>query len=128
MFRIIKRIDKFLLFILALTISGSAIGCKGFPESTFELANESRLPKWITLPPGLTRTDVSIEMSYYVKPWGSSATFILRDTKGASTDKGRWQAERLRASPPETSFARISSWLSILRSNHSKRRNRNHRT
>src|SRR5580698_7051326 len=82
MFRIIKRIDKFLLFILALTISGSAIGCKGFPESTFELANESRLPKWITLPPGLTRTDVSIEMSYYVKPWGSSATFILRDTKG----------------------------------------------
>ena len=82
MFKIIGRLDKFLLFFVALTIAGSAIGCEWFPESTFELASESRLPKWITLPPGLTRADVSITMSYYSKPWGGSATFILRDTKG----------------------------------------------
>jgi hypothetical protein len=81
MFEIIKRIDKFLLFFVALTISGSAIGCEWFPESTFELASESRLPKGITLPPGLIRADVSITMSYYVMPWGRSAIFILRDTK-----------------------------------------------
>jgi hypothetical protein len=81
-FKIIRRVDKFLLFFVALTIAGSAIGCEWFPESTFVLASESRLPKWITLPPGLTRTDVSITMSYYSKPWGGSATFILRDTKG----------------------------------------------
>jgi len=82
MFKIIRRINKFLLFVVALTIAGSAIGCDWIPESTFELASESRLPKWITLPPGLTRADVSIKMSYYVKPWGRSATFILQDTKG----------------------------------------------
>jgi len=82
MFKIVRRMDKFLLIFVALTISGSAIGCAWFPESTFELASKSRLPKWITLPPGLTRADVSITMSYYVKPWGSSATFILKDTKG----------------------------------------------
>jgi hypothetical protein len=82
MFKIIRRIDKFLLLFVALTILGSAIGCEWLPESTFELANESRLPKWITLPPGLTRADVSITMSYYVMPWGSSAKFILQDTKG----------------------------------------------
>jgi len=82
MFKIIRRIDKFLLFFVTLTIAGSAIGCEWFPESTFELASESRLPKWITLPPGLTRADISITMSYYVKPWGGSATFILKDTKG----------------------------------------------
>jgi hypothetical protein len=81
-FKIIRRIDKVLLFFVALTIAGSAIGCEWFPESTFELANESRLPKWITLPPGLTRADVSVTMSYYIKPWRSSATFILKDTKG----------------------------------------------
>src|SRR5208337_448383 len=82
MFQIIRRIGKYLLFFVALTISGSAIvGCEYFPESTFELASESRLPKWITLPPGLTRADVSITMSYYVKPWGRSAIFILQDTK-----------------------------------------------
>lgn len=82
MFKVIKRIDKFLLFFVAITIATSAIGCDWFPESTFELASESRLPKWITLPPGLTRADVSIKMSYYVRPWGRSATFILRDPKG----------------------------------------------
>jgi hypothetical protein len=82
MFKVVRRIDKFLLFFLALTIVGSAIGCEWFSESTFELASESRLPKWITLPPGLTRVDVSITMSYYVKPWGNRATFILQDTKG----------------------------------------------
>ena len=45
------------------------------------------MPKWITLPPGLTRADVSITMNYYVKPWGSSATFILKDTKGQVLEK-----------------------------------------
>jgi hypothetical protein len=84
MFKIIRRIDKFLLLFVVLTIAGSEIGCEWFPESTFELASESRLPKWITLPPGLTRADVSITMSYYyVLPWGrGGATFILQDTKG----------------------------------------------
>jgi hypothetical protein len=82
MFKIIRRIDKFLLLFVVLTIAGSQIGCEWFPESTFELASESRLPKWITLPPGLTRADVSITMNYYVKPWGRSATFILKDKKG----------------------------------------------
>jgi hypothetical protein len=82
MFEIVRRVGKFPLFLVALTIAGSAVGCEWFPESTFELASESRLPKWITLPPGITRADVSIAMSYYILPWGRSATFILRDTKG----------------------------------------------
>ena len=82
MFKIIRRVDKFLLFLVALTIAGSAIGCAWFPESTFDLASESRLPKWITLPPGLTRADISIKMSYYIMTWGSSATFTVQDTKG----------------------------------------------
>src|SRR5260370_41721898 len=81
MCKIIRGIDKFLLFFVALTIAGSAIGCEWFSESTFELASESRLPKWIPLPQGLTRVDVSITMSYYVKPWCSSVTFILQETK-----------------------------------------------
>src|ERR1035438_4560782 len=82
MFKMIGRIDRILLVFVALTISGSAIvGCEYFPESTFELASESRLPKWITLPPGLTRADVSITMNNYVNPWGRSATFILQDKK-----------------------------------------------
>jgi hypothetical protein len=82
MFKIIRRTNTFLLLLVALAISGSAIGCEWFPESTFQLASESRLPKWISIPSGLTRADVSLTMSYYIRPWGSSATFILRDTRG----------------------------------------------
>lgn len=57
------------------------LGCQHFPEATFSLANESRLPKWFAIPPRLARSDVSIEMSYYVKPWGRTATFLMKDTK-----------------------------------------------
>jgi hypothetical protein len=95
MFKMIRRIDKFLLLFVALTIAGSAIGCVWFPESTFELASESRLPKWINLPPGLTRADVSITMSYYTMPWGSSAIFILKDTKGKIRAKVRGKTRGL---------------------------------
>jgi hypothetical protein len=96
MFKIIRCLGKFLIFFIALTISGSAIvGCEYFPESTFKLASESRLPKWITLPPGLTRADVSITMSYYDSLWGSDVKIILQDekkqtlTKVYGTAKGR---------------------------------------
>src|ERR1700760_4455566 len=74
--KIIRRTDGLLILgVLAALI----VGCEYFPESTFTLASESRLPRWITPPPGRTRGDVSLTMSYYVKPWGRSAQFILRD-------------------------------------------------
>jgi hypothetical protein len=77
---LIQRIKRYrflaiLLVIVFLTIKG----CELFPESTFQLSSDSRLPKWITLPPGLTRADVSLAMSYYIFPWGRSAQFVLRD-------------------------------------------------
>jgi hypothetical protein len=82
MLAMIRRISGSLLVCAVLTFLGSTIACGWFPESTFELASESRLPKWISLPPGLARADVSLSMSYYVWPWGSRATFVLRDSKG----------------------------------------------
>lgn len=40
------------------------------------------MPRWITLPPGLTRIDVSVTMNYYISPVGRDAKFILKDSKG----------------------------------------------
>ena len=82
MLAIVKRIAKFVLFCATLALLSSAIGCEWFPESTFELASESRPPKWITIPSGLARADVSLTMSYYSLPWGGRAMFTLRDAKG----------------------------------------------
>lgn len=83
------KIRSVALWIAVLcAISGSAmVGCQYFPEATFELGSESRLPKWVTLSPGLTRADVSVTMSYYVKPWGGSALFILQDPRKQTPTK-----------------------------------------
>jgi hypothetical protein len=88
MFKIIRRFDKYLLLFVALTILElTIVGCEYFPESTFELASESRLPKWITIPPGLTRDDVSITMSLFDSLWGSDVKIILLDKKGRTLTK-----------------------------------------
>lgn len=47
------------------------------------MANESRLPSCLTLPPGLTRKDVSVTLNLYLPlRRGPDAKFILRDKKG----------------------------------------------
>jgi hypothetical protein len=69
-----------LLGILLATVCLTNMGC--LQESTFTLASDSRLPKWVTLRPGLTRANVSLTMSYYSRPWGSSTKFILQDKNG----------------------------------------------
>jgi hypothetical protein len=63
------------LFAALLTLNGCA-------ESSFELAQESRLPKWFELPAGASRKDVKVTMDYYVLPWGREATFKLFDAQG----------------------------------------------
>jgi hypothetical protein len=70
------------LLIAALCVSSCAI--TGCIESSFHLASESRLPRWIALPPGLTRKDVSVTLNYYstLSTLADDAKFILRDKKG----------------------------------------------
>jgi hypothetical protein len=73
--------------VVALSISFFLmVGCV---ESTFELANGSRLPRWITLPPGVTRSDVSITLSYYTPLGGDDAKLTLKD-KGGKTLAEVW--------------------------------------
>lgn len=62
-------------------LSLSLLGCDLSPEASFDLAPESRLPKWFTLVPGLSRPDVTVKMNYYVKRTGRTVKFILRDLK-----------------------------------------------
>jgi hypothetical protein len=61
------RADKF-FFMVVLSLSFlPAIGCL---ESTFNLADDSRLPKWVTLPRGVTALG------------GDDAKVTLRDRRG----------------------------------------------
>ena len=62
--------------VAALTLGS----CGFFPESSFELAPSSRLPRWMVLPPGLSRSQVTVTMDYYVSPIGRTAAFRLYDS------------------------------------------------
>ncbi|HEY7292785.1 MAG TPA: hypothetical protein VH583_23305 [Vicinamibacterales bacterium] len=67
----------FLVFFLAAI---SEIACA---ESNFELAGESRLPRWFAIPVGLSRQDVTVSLRYYAwPPTTGSATFKLWDSHG----------------------------------------------
>ena len=70
------RTDTFLL-VVALCISSCAMS--GCVESYFRIASESRLPRGLAIPPGLTRADVSATVDYYTL---GKAKFILRDKTG----------------------------------------------
>jgi hypothetical protein len=81
MIKIVQHLNWYVVIVVVLIISGSWIGYEYFPESTFQLASESRQPKWVTLPPELTRANASLTMNYRIAPW-RSAQFILRDNNG----------------------------------------------
>ena len=59
---------RLLLITVLLTV---ITGCV---ESSFELASDSRLPKWFDVPNGLTRSDFRVTMDYYT---GGNAVFTL---------------------------------------------------
>jgi hypothetical protein len=71
--------DSKLRFIVLLTMIFLLIGCT---EASFKLASDSRLPKWFTLPDGMSRADVMVTMDYYIPPWGRKAEFIMFDKQG----------------------------------------------
>ena len=55
-----------LFFLIASLFLCSCDPRFGFPESMFTLAKESRLPKWYIMPANYSRTDLTIEIFYYL--------------------------------------------------------------
>ena len=92
MIEIIRRIDRCLL-IVALSICSCAI--TGCVESTFTLASESKLPRSMTLPPGLTRTDVSATLNLYAPLRGPDAKLVLTDRRGKRLAEVKGKTEKL---------------------------------
>ena len=67
---------KFLF--LGLFLVAGCSPTRGCVESSFELAPESRLPIWFTLPPGMKRSDVGVTMDYWIGPGRRTASLKLR--------------------------------------------------
>ena len=86
--------------IAAVWISACAI--TGCIESSFDLASESRLPRGMTIPPGLTRADVSVTVDFYTF---GRARFTLREKNGKKlatvTGKTKGNPLYLKSTPQE---------------------------
>lgn len=70
-------VGKRLGLIVGVGIFACAVS--GCLESSFRIASESRLPKWVTLPAGVERADVSLTVSYYTTLLGDDVQFTLQD-------------------------------------------------
>jgi hypothetical protein len=69
------RLARGVLLISALSLSG----CGLVAESYFEIAPNSRLPRWFVLPRGVARADVTVTLTYYAD---NSVVFRCMDVKG----------------------------------------------
>lgn len=72
---------KIVARVLCSCICFASLGCEWFPEASFDLADSSRLPKWIVLPSNFRRADVTLTMSYYSNATSRTARFVLQDRK-----------------------------------------------
>ena len=76
---------RILLFILIASTGGCV-------ESSFELASESRLPKWFAVPDGTSRNQLRVTMDYYTdgdavfKLYDKNRFFKLREVKGITRE------------------------------------------
>jgi len=67
---------------LGLFLATNIVGCI---ESSFELASESRLPKWFQVPEGLVRGDLKVTLDYYTD--GSAVFKLYRKDNMFALDK-----------------------------------------
>jgi hypothetical protein len=79
----LKRSLLFAILYLAVA------ACGILPESKFLLSDASRLPKWFALDAVLSRSQVTVEMSYYISPLGGTATFIMKQRDGTVISKAK---------------------------------------
>lgn len=85
-------IKSFLISVGVCILACSLTGCV---ESTFILANDSKLPQSITIPPGLTRKDISVTLNLYTPLQGADAAFVLKDVKGNSIEEVKGKTRNL---------------------------------
>jgi hypothetical protein len=93
---------RFRALAVGLAFVGACSPTRGCIESDFDLAPESRIPRWFVLRDGAKRSDFSVQMDYWIGPVGRTATITLRsegqtlDSVVVTASRTRWcQSQRL---------------------------------
>jgi hypothetical protein len=85
---------------------------RGCAESRFELAQQSRLPRWFSLPSGMQRDGLNVTLVYYTAPLSGPpvADVTLRDSGGrmlnevVATLKGEPQSLNSKSGSNESAY------------------------
>lgn len=78
-----NRIRVAVIFALLVSACHPARGCV---ESSFSLPDDNRLPAWFELPAGTDRTELAVQLDYWIGPSGRSATMTLKRLSGGTID------------------------------------------
>jgi hypothetical protein len=66
------KLVKICILLIGVIFAGCACaGCDlryGILETSFRLADDSRLPKWFTIPNGYARSDLNVIIDFYISP------------------------------------------------------------
>jgi len=97
----LKWVSPLLILLLLtaslLTTCHPIIGL--FPESSFVLSEDSRLPKWFEVPKPYSRKDVTVEIHYFINLFGTNFKAILIGPEHKKLDREtgtqRWHPETL---------------------------------
>ena len=60
------------LVVLGAILLSACNPMRGCVESNYQLSPESRLPKWLLLPPGVSRENASVKLAFYAPPLSSA--------------------------------------------------------
>ena len=66
-------------FVRRVLFSILIVSLTGCLEASFELAPESRLPRWLDAPEGVSRSDLRVTMDYYSTFSGGEYVFKFYD-------------------------------------------------
>jgi hypothetical protein len=69
-----KKIILVLLFMVSLCSCNPKYG---FIESEFQLSPESRLPKWVHIPSGYARENLTMTITFYTHPFLSKVKLVV---------------------------------------------------
>lgn len=73
--------------IAGFLFAGIQSSCGLLPEASFTLSPDSKVPRGIAFPSGLTRSDVVIRLDYYIGFSGRRYVVTLQDKKGRKLDE-----------------------------------------
>src|SRR5688572_2599266 len=74
--------------VLAVVLCAACRPVHGCVDVRFELAPDSRLPRWFTLPPGVDRKEIQVDLLYQSSPGsGLRAVFVMQGLDGRPIDR-----------------------------------------